>query len=232
MGTGTIRFMRWNIVFAIMIIAGMGGKSSASDVAFEAARFFPLNPETMFTYQTTAADGSTVFIQRHIGNATAPGGISTPVIPITESNATGVVLRVVYVMADNTRGVSMYGADNVESQCTERLSPPLLIPNTLKVGETKTQTVQVTVSGIGKDCLPAAQVTYTMTFEQVEAVTVPAGTFQNCAKLLVHENWQDANGKTLAEKKRHLFFAPGIGIVKEEEVGGHTSLELASVSGK
>jgi trimeric autotransporter adhesin len=75
-----------------------------------------------------------------------------------------------------------------------------------------------------------ATVTFTGKYLGLEAVTVTAGTFQNCAKYEITTFWQNTVNKVVSSDTNvaSMWFAPNVGLVKEEDVytyatGGVTS---------
>jgi hypothetical protein len=216
-------------ICGITLISWMGSRSYAEaspDITFNANTLFPLNPGEVYTYQQSKQkEGGTTTVQQRIGKLSTQEGA---VIPIREIDEQGVTVKVVYFTADSTQGLLNHGEDDIKAGCAVWFSPPLTIPNGLAIGETVKQTTNVVVKGQSAACLPATTVAYTITFESVEAVTVPAGTFADCIKLLIRKIWQDVQGKTLRKESVNLFLAPNVGLVKEIAIEDQEIAELIS----
>jgi hypothetical protein len=167
-------------------------------------------------------------VEKRVGHPLTQADNALAIIPICEFDAQGIAAKIAYFSIDPTQGLLNHGEEDIEAGCTEVLSPPLTIPNGLTVGKTVAQTTNIMVKGQGVACLPAKTVAYTVTFENVESVTVPAGTFDGCIKLLIHITWQDAQGQTLRTGSVNLFLAPKVGLVKEIKIEDQETAELNS----
>ena len=209
---------------------GCNDGSSASH-NFEAARFFPMTPGKAYVYQETTPDG-TGEIRLQFENPTATvDSIAASVIPMKEIVDNGVIGEFTYQAIDKTKGLLNYGEDDLEAGCVERLNPAFAIPNGLAQGSTMTQVVNVAVTGTGPGCLDASRVEYIVTYENAETVTVPLGTYKNCAKIRIIDKWMDAAGTELAKGDKLMYLAPGVGMVKEIEFeeAGEAVMELTAI---
>jgi hypothetical protein len=104
-----------------------------------------------------------------------------------------------------TNGAYMGGfLDSGDSQVT--ISPAIPFPNGLALGQTVTGNATLYQNGVA---LGAG--TVTLSFPEVDDVTVPAGTFANCMKLDVSENGP-GGGEHFYE-----WLAPGVGEVIQDE---------------
>jgi hypothetical protein len=163
-----------------------------------------------------------------VGGREPVGGVSVPVHAVRDEED-GILAETTFQLATSA-GVDTYGEDDRASGCLERLSPPLRIPDGLKLGETRTQTVAAAITGDG--CANPATLSATIAFEALETVIVPAGHFQECAKLRIATILHDATGKVVAEATKTLFLAAGVGMVKEIEDDAVARLESALVRGR
>lgn len=195
---------------------------------FDAALFFPLNPGDTFTYRETKPDGIVTVIKQ-VDVPIMPPRHTTAVTPITEI-ADGEVAEIAYFTSDSSTGLLNYGEDDIEGGCKERLSPAFAIPHDLVVGETVTSTLELNITG--EDCDNATAAVYKVTFQSIESVTVPVGTFDGCAKIQIRESWKDANGDTISEGTKTLFLAQDVGMIKEidAEDGEEEVAELIAFS--
>ncbi len=219
------------IIFGLTLMAWIDRSyaETSATVAFDAATFFPLRSGDVYTYrESKLKEGTTTIIQKLIGHPRSPQSNAPAVIPIREVDAEGVTGEIAYFSSDSINGLLNQGEEDVETGCTEALMPPLTIPNGLTVGDTISQSMRLMIKGSSQDCLPATSAAYTVTFESVETVTVPAGTFAGSIKLLVHEIWRDAGGNVLSDGSTELFLAPNIGLVKEVTIKDQEVAELVS----
>lgn len=225
------------IVVVVFTILSMSYVAFAEEKAasFDADKHFPRRSGDIFLYRETKPDEEEpVTIKRIVGEPTNIESISVSVMPETEITEEGEVGEIAYFASDSVKGFLNYGEDEVGAGCAERLSPAFAIPQGLKVGETVTQTSELTITGESEECADATQALYEVTFEGLETVTVPMGTFEECPRILIKETWKDAGGKTLKEAFKTLFFAPAIGVIKEidKDVGeeGQEVAELITIS--
>jgi len=124
--------------------------------------------------------------------------------------------------------------------------PPLLIfPSMFNVGDTYTRPNSYSAYSADDHTLVNTFTgNTTVTFESIEDVDVPAGTFENCAKISVVSNHDRSSGGT-SEESNTSWYAKNVGMVKEtivqkgtyidaEDIEATVTLELisATVDGK
>jgi hypothetical protein len=192
-------------------------------VVFDTAKYFPLNVGDEFRYQVTG-DGEKETRDVELLPTTLDGA---PVIARMEFLEDGVLSDMEFLVSDETQGILNYGDEDPIDDCSTRLSPPLRIPNGLRLGETFHQTVQVEATGTGADDTKTIDVA--VQFKGLVTTKVPAGKFEDCAKIEMTEIRKDANGRVLEREIAVIIFAPYIGIIKIEEGGEVTKLIWATV---
>lgn len=203
-----------------------------------AARLFPMHAGDVYNYRGTETYNSTTNSSDWswtVGAARTVDGRS--VYPFTDTSDPDYT-DTMYFLADTSAGIAGLGSDDVSSTSgtyASRYAPPLIyIPNGLPLGSSVTQTTVETSTD------PASTSTYdvtlTVTFVAQESVTVPAGTFADCARLTVQETSVSRGGRSgaineaspflrlprrAAGRSRQstdtltLWFAPDVGYVKE-----------------
>ncbi|MDA8403011.1 MAG: hypothetical protein M0Z56_02265 [Desulfobacteraceae bacterium] len=225
--------MKKNVVLAMTIcftLAAINGYGAAlpSSPRFDASTFFPLTSGKRYVYKETTPEGSGM-IRLQFGNPKKVKGISILVTPVAEITAKGGTGEIAYYSIDKVKGLINHGEDDIEAGCVERLNPGLLIPNGLAPGKTVKQSVNVKLTGTG--CPKASRCRYTITYENNETVTVPMGTYKECAKIRITEQWMNAADDIVSKGDKLIYLSPGIGLVKEIEFvsGGKETSELTAV---
>jgi hypothetical protein len=191
-------------------------------LAFDAAKYFPLNAGDQFTYRETE-NGESQMRDVEVQPSTFSG---MPVMARMEFLEDGTLAEMEFLTSDDRQGILIYGDENPMDDCSTRLSPPMRIPHGLRVGDIFRQTVQVEATGAG--CDGSRIINVAVEFKGRATVRVPAGKFENCAEIEMTKIWRDANGILLEEEIETIFFAPRIGIVKVEE--GDEILRLISAT--
>jgi hypothetical protein len=107
-------------------------------------------------------------------------------------------------------------------------APVLFLKSAFIVGDTWATTTDIVIEeeGVVTDIVPS---TWNYSVIAVEDVTVPAGTFQNCFKILM----EVTSGDSVTIQSEILWFAKDVGIVKRESDSGIyiDELQYASING-
>lgn len=204
-------------------------------VRFEALTYSPFHANDVMNYrQTVTLLGQTevLSISNRTGAAvTVTNGVrSGQFFPVRQINNYGKVSFIDY-RADTAAGEEDIGSDagvGNHPAGTLRYIPPRLTPNGLGIGQSKT----VTDQAVGTlDYAVIKTHIATVKVVGLETVTVPAGTFHNCLKMIVAVTDKDATGHVVGNNGTPFYFwaAPGVGVVKTVLVTG-TSLKQELVS--
>jgi len=104
--------------------------------------------------------------------------------------------------------------------------PPLLIfPTMFNVGDSYTRPTSFSAYSADDDTLVNTFTgNTTVTFESIEDVDVPAGTFENCVKISVVSNHDRSSGGTFEESTMG-WYALNVGMVKQTVVQKSTYIE-------
>jgi hypothetical protein len=220
----------WRIGAAVLIAAaGVEGCSDSGAMRplgnVLTGIFFPISNGDTRTYRQTNAAGDTVALTQTVGAPTTVNGFR--VFPMTTRNANGNVMRTEYYQVDNPTGIAWVGSD--EGNSTLRLTPPLVTPLNLAPGKVVDETVSASGTGIFANVKTLTSVLH---FEQLESVTVPAGTFAHCARVQVDTKYRDAAGAVIIERSGTAFLAPRVGFAKViSSLGTTNELTSANVGG-
>ena len=107
-------------------------------------------------------------------------------------------------------------------------SPVLFLKSTFIVGDIWSTTTDIVIEeeGVATDTVPS---TWSYSVIAVEDVTVPAGTFHNCFKILM----EVTSGNPATIETETIWFAENVGIVKRESGNGIyiDTLQYASING-
>jgi len=105
-------------------------------------------------------------------------------------------------------------------------NPPLVVfPSIFKVGDTYKRSTSFSAYSADDDTLVNTFTgNTTVTFESIEDVDVPAGTFENCVKISVVGNHDRSSGGTFEESNTG-WYARNVGMVKQTIVQKSTYIE-------
>jgi hypothetical protein len=193
-----------------------GGGGSGTVLVFPT--YYPLNPGDVYNYGGRRSDGTTFVSHRIEVRSPAAGSNLIPLF--TDA---GRFKNISFVTVDSTNGFQIHKVQ--DSDCLATYSPPMRIPHGLQMGASFSQAVNA-VSNCG-GFIARGTVSRKVTFEGLETVTVPAGTFANCAKVI---ETMTADNQTISIT---YFLAPGIGPVKTiNTFEGTLELISATIGGR
>jgi hypothetical protein len=180
--------------------------------------YAPLRIGTNLQYRLSASDGTQFTYKSSVESPSMWG--TTLVYPVRMTPSIGNFVEVHYFSSDNVLGWQEHALDWLDQGCGFRYSPPRRVPSGLSPGQVFSQRVVITPT-VGP-CGPGVD-QVTTTFEGFETVTVPAGTFENCARV-TSITTGDFDYTTT------YYFARDIGAVKVIDSGedGTTTSELMS----
>lgn len=210
---------------------GCGNSSSNNLSTSRALLYFPIHAGDTWNYQDTHSDGSVHTAQQTVGAAQTSGFNST--YAVTQSEDGVQLTSLTTEPSEQYGGIRLLETDSLApAQATNVFNPPLLLPDTLIPGVTDNQRTAVVGTGAGQ---AAASATLSTTLVDMESVTVPAGTFNNCAKVTTTQQVLDASGKPISYghgSTRTTWLAPGVGVVKvTNDLGETLVLTSATVNG-
>jgi pimeloyl-ACP methyl ester carboxylesterase len=140
--------------------------------------YAPLRTGTTLEYRLSASDGTQFTYKSSVESPNMWG--TALVYPVRLTPSIGDFAEVHYYSSDNVLGWQEHGLDWIDPPCGFRYAPPRRVPSGLSPGQMFSQRVVITPTaepcGSGVDQV-------TTTFEGFETVTVPAGTFENCARV-------------------------------------------------
>jgi hypothetical protein len=152
--------------------------------------------ETQTTTDTYTVQNKNLFASGRVGQstqvtlATAQGNVTVTRQELLDEQ-TGAVTGFSYFTQDSS-SYTLYGSDTLDTQrrvtTRSRYNPPLRWNLGLRVGESSTNSTQVTTETLNpaNGAVTSTQVfnqTFTVTFVAIESVTVPAGTFSETARV-------------------------------------------------
>lgn len=207
------------------------GCSGGSVRSYFAGRYWPLATGDQWDFRIRHADGRT-------GSSRllteAPIGMGGATVYPQRKLVNGADLLRIYPLADTAAGIAIAGTDTAAPMAgTIRFDPPLLIPTTLEPGDSSSQTVAATGTGVGA---ATASARLEVRFVGTETVSVPAGTFPDCLQFTLAQTALDAAGQRVPfgqAASRTWWLAEGVGLVKATDAdNGTAELLSARVGGR
>jgi hypothetical protein len=189
--------------------------------------YFPITDGTSWSYRgtdTLAGQAAVAYV-----TTTATRGLKTvlgtPATVLSQSNSLNSQLAEEDYFVRESRGLVNYGSSDSSDIFASQLLPPphLDIPFPLVPGVTS-ETVRKNGVDFGQDLdfdgkTEKADLSYELTVEQFENVTVPAGTYSNAAKIVRKTSLSVISsagfGTQTVVGTQTNWFAPDIGLVKE-----------------
>lgn len=195
--------------------------STTSTITFDTATYWPIRTGDTYAYKVTDSAGGVSGETRTFGAQTTFNGGAA--IPWKRLNGSA------NYWATTASGIVNLGGTDPSANETWTYQPAISLPNTLALGQPVNQTYTET------DTNPSGttvwQATLTLTLAGYESVTVPAGTFANCAKVVMSGS---ATAGTQQRQESHTWWlAPGVGAVKEINVENgvtDSTLELTAAT--
>jgi pimeloyl-ACP methyl ester carboxylesterase len=176
--------------------------------------YLPLRAGAISVYQFSASDGTQFTYETRVEQPTASG--TTLIYPVRDIASVGIAVEVHYLSSDGVFGFQEHAFEWLDwPSCGFRYSPPRRVPSGLLPGQVFSQ--QVSVIPTGEPCGSGTDL-ITTTFVGFETVTVPAGTFENCA-IVTMANKGDFDYTTT------FYLARNVGAVKIVDSGeGETTI--------
>jgi hypothetical protein len=193
--------------------------SQAGQTAYavgDIGNFFPFAQNNSWQYEETKVSGGSS--QTFTNAVTRPGtkvvnGISTIIYRESNPENTGIP-REIYFVKDSS-GITVHGNDDASDDVTPLIAPYLAYRFPLGPGSVLPvmSNRRILVNNLPFD------LTMTLTVEDFESVTVPAGTFPSALKIITSQSVVFAEtGKTIATASGTDWLVPGIGSVKSVEL--------------
>ena len=214
------RFFSLTVLFCLLI---------SQTTLFSQSNYYPLDRGTQYVYEVKASQkGSTGDVQQqtlsamivHLPVATVAGKTVTPEGHYIDGKLAGVTF-----IADDERGVYYY-ANQFGGQKKPTLMDPVqyLIKYPVQAGATWKQ------QGSGFEMVNEKKLSLMMNASIIssdEIVTVPAGVFAKCLKVLITGKIAAANGNPEFRISNQLWYAPGLGMIRqvqtEEKMGSQAA---------
>jgi len=195
----------WTIVVMIlMFITCFRGNVGA----YNMAEYFPLNQGDKWTYLTT-----------YKGIPLLMGAVVNGTEVVNEVETTKYENRILYLIVAqyicavmDSNGMKIYKISDPTGIKVYN-PPPLWFPAQFELGEVNQQSLSFSLYSTDGTFLGTATGTETISLESVEDVTVPAGTFKDCLKIIDSGSWQVSTD--LYGELEHIFWlAQNVGPIK------------------
>jgi len=206
---------------AVLWLQGCGGNSTSLGQVY-----FPIDVGDVRNLQRTSAGGVASFTQTVESEAPVNGN---SVFPFNTVNELGDTVRVDYFGANTSAGINLCGWEDFENNASAQYTPCVFFPY-LPDGANVSQSTQMVGTGALAN---AVSLDYDFTVESFGDVSVPAGTFSNCATNDVDVMNKDSAGNIIEQGMVTLVLCPEIGMVslttQDFSFGGGTSVLVSGV---
>lgn len=134
-----------------------------------------------------------------------------------------------YFWADTTTGLWYFGHDDLKNNLQVRLANPLHVPSQVTIGQTYSGSSMVRVNS-----LPVGTLTWKVTVEGREGITVPAGVLSDCLVMKMQIDAPVVPTSGPLNELVRVWYAAGVGVARELDLTQNTevSLDWAKVCGQ
>ena len=189
--------------------------SSGGTTTYKMADYFPLGLGDTWTYEEEFGG---FFTKTVSGTETINGTIAQKMDEMGAAYT---------LFTNDSNGLKRYKTFTTEdgSWRMDIFNPPIIYsPAAFSVGNSQTFNSTVSYSD-GEGLLDSGTITGTSTVEGIETAVVPAGTFEDCLRIKITENYALSGGSLSFTTDYTLWLAKGVGIVRD------TGSETISVFG-
>jgi len=194
---------------------GVFAVSSGGTTTYNMADYFPLGLGDTWTYEEEFGG---FFTKTVSGTETINGTIAQKMDEMGAAYT---------LFTNDSNGLRRYKTFTTEdgSWRMDIFDPPIIYsPSAFSVGNSQTFNSTVSYSD-GEGLLDSGTITGTSTVEGIETAVVPAGTFEDCLRIKLTENYALSGGSLSFTTNYTLWLAKGVGIVRD------TGSETISVFG-
>lgn len=203
-----MKFFKINLFLMFLILISLSFESYAQD---DLKEYFPLNDGNIWVYEIK--EDNTVSIEKSKIDGKEYVNNKETIKMVYEDGRYDCIGR-------DSEGIKAYKEVDVDGSYLV-FTPPFIILPFNKESPKKYKCSYLIYDNEG--CLipnSGGEITMEIKFEAREGITIPAGKFLNCIKVLKSESWDSDDGG-FAEAKSIVWFAKGVGKVEEisEEIG-------------
>lgn len=189
-------------------------KPFLTDEPYDLSKYFPMDIGNRWVYQSFTLEGEEFLESTMIISVKSKEILDSKEIYLFESVFNGKRPLIFYYILDK-EGIYLYKMV-LENGYSNIFSPPLLVfPKNVRLGQGSNLSTLIKTYDANDNLADEGTIEIKGEVEKVENITVPAGKFENCLKV--------SSSATVRSKKKSMFvirsiwFAPGVGKIKEVE---------------